>query len=111
MKGRLNSTILMLVVVNFVALFAVLTLAFGAGAHSEGLSLLDVGALKPAAGFRLLAATGVAIIAGLFVWFRMSNKVAAPVSQLVEYAEKFSSGDYKARLDADADDDFGYIAT
>jgi hypothetical protein len=41
MKGRLNSTIVMLVVVNFVALIAVLGLAYSAGAKSGGLGLFD----------------------------------------------------------------------
>ena len=44
MKGRLNTTIYTVVVVNFIALFAVLVLAYEAGAKSNpagGLSLLD----------------------------------------------------------------------
>ena len=41
MKGRLSSTIWLLVVINIVALFAVLILAYGAGAASGGLAIWD----------------------------------------------------------------------
>ena len=50
MKGRLSSTIWMIVTVNVVALLLVLWLAYEAGAHSGGLGLRDAGALVEAPG-------------------------------------------------------------
>ncbi|HYE24999.1 MAG TPA: methyl-accepting chemotaxis protein [Clostridia bacterium] len=110
MKGRINSTIAMLVVVNLVALFAVLALSFSAGAQSKGMSVLDFGQMTPGSGMRLLAAIAVSLLVGIGVWFSLSNKIAAPVSRLAEFSERFAAGDYKARLEADGSDDFAYIA-
>lgn len=111
MKGRINSTIGMLVVINFIALFAVLVLAYGAGAKSNGFSLMDFGALPGAAGLRLLGAVAVALLVGLAVWFVLSNKVAGPVAKVADFSERFGAGDYKVRMDVDSEDDFGFIAS
>lgn len=111
MKGRINSAIAMVVVVNFIALFAVLGLAYAAGAKSNGLSLLDLGALPGASGMRLLAASAVALLVGLGIWFMLSNKIAAPVAKLTDFSERFGSGDYKVRLDIASEDDFGLMAS
>jgi len=110
MKGRLNSTIAVLVVVNFVALFVALVLGYMAGQKSGGLSLVDLGALPYPAGVRLLGGAAVVLVAGLFVWFRLNNKVAVPVRELAEVSEKLSAGDYSARGATKSEDDFGYIA-
>jgi methyl-accepting chemotaxis protein len=112
MKGRLNTTIYTVVVVNFIALFAVLALAYEAGAKSNpagGLSLVDA-LSSTASGFRLISAIAVAVVIGLFVWFRLANTVAGPVSKLSDFAERFGAGDYKARLDIESEDDFGFIS-
>jgi twitching motility protein PilJ len=42
--------------------------------------------------------------------FRLSNTVARPVSELVDYSHKFASGEYSSRPHIDSDDDFGLIA-
>jgi twitching motility protein PilJ len=113
MKGRLNSAILALVVVNLVATVAVLGLAFAAGARSggsPGKSLFEVGSLPSDALYRLLAAIAVLAIASLFVLFRLSNKVAEPVKALTRFAEQVGAGEFKARLPEGDPDDFGYIA-
>jgi twitching motility protein PilJ len=109
MKGRLNATIVTMVVLNFLALFAVLALAYTAGAKSEGLPLLDAFSSKGA--LWLFCAAGCAVAMALVLWFTLSNKVAAPVKELTDYSERFAAGDYKARLSADTEDDFGFIAS
>src|SRR3569832_1175913 len=110
MKGRLNTTIYTVVVVYFVALFAVLMLAYEAGARTNpagSMSIVDA-LTSTSAGFRLIAAIAVAVVIGMFVWFRLANAVATPVSKLSDFAERFGAGDYKARLDIESEDDFGY---
>jgi methyl-accepting chemotaxis protein len=100
------------VVVNFIALFAVLVLAYEAGAKTNpagSMSIMDA-LTSTSAGFRLISATAVAVVIGLFVWFRLSNAVASPVSKLSDFAERFGAGDYKARLDIESEDDFDYIS-
>jgi methyl-accepting chemotaxis protein len=42
--------------------------------------------------------------------FMLSNKVAKPVSELVEYSEKFAKGEYSSRPHIDSNDDFGLIS-
>jgi twitching motility protein PilJ len=111
MKGRLNSAIIVLVAVNLVATLAVFGLAYAAGAKSGGKALFDLGALPSDALFPLLGAVGFLVLASLFVFFRLSNQVAAPVKQLVEFAEQSLAGDFRARLPEGNKDDFGYIAT
>ncbi len=111
MKGRLKSTIYMLLVVNLVALFAVLGLAYTAGAKSGGLGLLDAfSASGSSTPLMMFLAVVVAGLATLGLWIGLSNKVTAPVKDLAEFAEKFGNGDYQARMAIDSDDDFGFIA-
>src|SRR6266568_2644116 len=110
MKGRLNSAIIVLVAVNFVATAAVFWLAYAAGAKSGGKTLFQVSALPSDALIPLLAALGFLVIGSMFVLFRLSNKVSVPVKGLVEFAEQVSTGDFKARLAEGGDDDFGHIA-
>ncbi|HWR35565.1 MAG TPA: HAMP domain-containing methyl-accepting chemotaxis protein [Clostridia bacterium] len=110
MKGRLSSAVSMLVVVNLVALLAVLALGYAAGAKSGGLSLMDLGALPSTAGLRLLAAAAVALSAGLWIWFRLSNKVVTPIHNLVDFTERLGTGDYKSRLEVESEDDFRFMA-
>jgi twitching motility protein PilJ len=110
MKGRLNTAIIALAVINLVATAAVFGLAFAAGARSGGKSLFDVGSLPPDALFRMLAAIGFLAAGSLFVLFRLSNKVSEPVKALVEFSEQVGAGEFKARLQNSGDDDFSYIA-
>ena len=110
MKGRLNSTIGVLVLLMLAGTIAALLLGFSAGARSGGISLLDLGALPAVAGMRLLAGLGVALAVVMAVWFTVSNKIAAPVRELAEFSEKIAGGDYKQRFEVTRDDDFGVIA-
>jgi twitching motility protein PilJ len=110
MKGRLNSTILTLVVVNFLALLAVLGLAYVAGEKSGGLRLLDAFSAQAPTPILMFAAILIAVCMAAGLYLRLTSKVSAPVKELADFAEKFGNGDYQARMAIDADDDFGFIA-
>jgi twitching motility protein PilJ len=110
MKGRLNSAIIALVVINLAATLAVFMLAYFAGARSGGRMLWELGSLHSDALYLLLGAVGALAGGSLFVFFRLSNAVSQPVNTLVEFAEQVSEGDFEARLVEDGTDDFGYIA-
>ena len=64
MKGRLNSTIAVLVLLMLAGTIAALLLGFSAGEHSGGVSVLDLTGLPAIAGMRLLAGLGVALAGG-----------------------------------------------
>jgi len=110
MKGRLSSTIAMLGIVNLVALFAVLFLAFGAGSNANGQSVFDFGSLPSGAGLRVLIAAAVCLAAGLGVWFTLSNRLSKPVNELYEFSEKLAAGGFQARTAISTKDDFEGIA-
>ncbi|HVP63630.1 MAG TPA: HAMP domain-containing methyl-accepting chemotaxis protein [candidate division Zixibacteria bacterium] len=110
MKGRLSSTIGMLVVLNFVVLFGVLGLAYSAGQHSSGKSLLDVASLNSTALGLAVGAVVLALLGGAVVWMRLTSKLLQPVSALAEFSEVAGQGDFKARVEISSDDDFGFIA-
>jgi methyl-accepting chemotaxis protein len=107
MKGRLNSTIGLLVMVNLVALFVVMVLAYGAGSQSAGHSMFDLAA--PGA-MRVLGAAALAIVIGVVLWIWLGSRVTAPVKQLVEFSERIGSGDFKSRLAVEGNDDFAFVA-
>ncbi len=110
MRGRLNSAMTGLIAMNVAGLFLVLYLAYAAGAHSGGLSLLD-GLSAPTRTPLLIFFAVVACIAvGVIDWIVIGGRVLKPVQELAVYAEKFSSGQYNARPQVDATDDFGFIA-
>lgn len=112
MKGRLNTAIWTLGVVNAIALFAVLYLAYSAGMHANGLGIAD--ALSGSTPGR----SPLLIFIGMFICVTMSivlllvlgNKVVKPVSELVDYSQKVAGGDYHSRPQIDSSDDFGLIA-
>jgi twitching motility protein PilJ len=110
MKGRLSSTIWLLVSINVAALLAVLLLAYGAGAHSGGLSIMDFASLSRGAGMQLVAAfllvVGITFVAGLV----LAARVLKPARELVSFSERLSGGDYKVMADIESTDDFGVIA-
>ncbi|MGH9509554.1 MAG: methyl-accepting chemotaxis protein [Terriglobales bacterium] len=109
MKGRLNSTLTILVAVNAVALLAVFFLAYGAGARS-GASITDFGGKDSTAGIEMLVAFLVCCGMAGYLWMKLSSAVATPVRQLTEFAERLGAGDYRARVTLDGEDDFTYIA-
>ena len=110
MKGRLNSAIIALVVINLAATLAVFMLAYFAGARSGGRMLWELGSLHSDTLYLMLGALAAMAGSSLFVFFRLSNTVAEPVNALTEFAEQVAEGDFEARLVEDTDTDFGYIA-
>jgi methyl-accepting chemotaxis protein len=111
MKGRISSTIWLLMIVNVVALFAVLVLGYGAGAHSGGLGILDFGALPKNAGLQLLVAFFMAVVVSAALVLLLPGKVLKPTRELVSFSERLAAGDYKATPPIDSADDFGLIAS
>lgn len=110
MKGRLNSTLWRVIVVDVISLFAVLLLAYSAGAHSGGLSITDLGGLPQGSGFKLLFAFVLCLGAGTYTLFTLDNHVLTPMKNLTDFAERFSQGDYRARAAVETADDFGLLA-
>ena len=110
MKGRLNSTLLWRVIVlDAVALFAVLILAYSAGAGAK-VPISNVLSLPGTDGLMMLLAFGICAAAALVTLFTLDNRVLTPVKQLGDFAERFGQGDYRARAAVESADDFGFIA-
>jgi twitching motility protein PilJ len=110
MKGRLNQAIWMLGTINAIALFAVLYLAYEAGAHANGLGIADVMSASGKTPALFFAAAFICLATTLVVLVMLSNKVAKPVSELVDYSQRFAAGEYTSRPQIDSNDDFGLIA-
>jgi twitching motility protein PilJ len=110
MKGRLNQAIWTLGAVNAAALLAVLYFAYSAGAHANGLGIGDAMSAPGETPKLFLAAVLVGLSAAMFVLFRLSNKIAKPVNELVNYSQKFANGEYNSRPHIEGDDDFSVIA-
>jgi twitching motility protein PilJ len=110
MKGRLNSTLWMLVGVNAVAFLAVLWMAHHAGSMSNGVGITDAPSVSGPAGVYLVFALIVSVGAVVATIFVLANRVLDPVRRLSEFAERFAQGDYRTRAAVDSADDFGFIA-
>jgi methyl-accepting chemotaxis protein len=112
MKGRLNSTIWTVVGLNAIALLSVLYLAYSAGANSGGLSLSNAFSAPPGSNTPLfLLVAGVMVLGvGFFTMITLANRVLKPVKELTEFSERLAAGDYKAKAEHDANDDFTLIA-
>ncbi|HVH86305.1 MAG TPA: methyl-accepting chemotaxis protein, partial [Terriglobales bacterium] len=110
MKGRLNQAMWTLGTINAIALFVVLYLAYSAGEHANGLGIGDVMSAPGKAPGLFFTAVIVCLGTTLMVFLRLSNKVAKPVNELVNYSHKFANGEYNSRPHIDGDDDFTVIA-
>jgi twitching motility protein PilJ len=111
MKGRLSSTIWILVAVTFVAMLVVFSLGYGAGAYAKGLPFTDILSAPGDTGMRTLGALAVAVGVCFFgLYWLLSSKVLRPLKDLADYSEKLAAGDYRAKVQIDSTDDFGYIA-
>ena len=110
MKGRLSSTIWMIVTVNVVAVLLVLWLAYEAGAHSGGLGLRDAGALGGSSGPQLLFAVAIGAAAAIFSISVLGSKVVKPVQEITDFSEKIAGGDNNARLEISSQNDFAVVA-
>jgi methyl-accepting chemotaxis protein len=110
MKGRLNSTLWMVVGVDAVAFLAVLWMAYHAGSMSNGVGITDAPSVSGSAGVYLVVALALSVAAVAFTVFQLANRVLDPVRRLSEFAERFAQGDYRTRAAVDSADDFGFIA-
>ena len=110
MKGRLNSTLWMMVGVNAVAFLAVLWLAYHAGSMSHGVGIIDAPSVSGSAGVFLVIALALCVGVVAFTVFRIANRVLDPVKRLSEFSERLALGDYRTRATVDSADDFGFIA-
>jgi methyl-accepting chemotaxis protein len=110
MKGRLNTALWTIIGVDIVALFAVFVLAFSAGAHSNNAGMFELGNLPNPAATKVVIAVFLCLAAGLFTWIRLANRVMAPVKTLVDFSERLSHGDFRAKASVESADDLGLIA-
>src|SRR6266481_6137368 len=106
MKSRLSSTIWTLVLLNGVAGFVVLGLAFSAGKKAGEASLFDFG--SPAGGTVLLAIVLALVMAVILAW--RFGALLGPVQALAEFSERLAAGDPRARAEVTSNDELGYIA-
>src|SRR5579872_3118048 len=107
MKGRLSSTVWMLVVLELAVLLAVLVLGFGAGVRSPNVGILE--AFGGEGGMRVLIG-GVLCLVGAAIMLYLGHRVVTAVTELADFSEKLGNGDYRSRLQIDSADDFGFIA-
>jgi twitching motility protein PilJ len=110
MKGRLSSTLLMLVGLNLLAMIVVLALGYSAGAAAKGLPFGDALNQSSETGMRLLFGIVVIAVGVIITYVRLEGKVAKPTKELADFSERLASGDYRAKADIESADDFGFIA-
>src|SRR5271157_2313764 len=103
MKSRLSSTIWTLVILNGVALFAVLWLAYSAGRQTTpGENGFEPG--------RLIIPGIIALGISIVLAWRLGSAILTPVNELADFSERLAAGDAKVRADVSSNDEFGYIA-
>jgi methyl-accepting chemotaxis protein len=110
MKGRLSSTIWLLVFWTTLAVLGVLALAYHAGKNSQGTALTDFTSMPTSASGAVLAAVGLAVVTALLAAFLLSRRVLKPVEELARFSERFAAGDVRARAEVESEDEFGFIA-
>jgi len=110
MKGRLSSTVWMLVLWIGVALFGVLGIAYYAGSHSVAQAGADTSGVPGGASGALLGAGVLALIAAISLVYVLSKRVLKPVDELVKFSERLVAGDARARAEIESGDEFEFIA-
>src|SRR5690348_4583270 len=107
MKGRISSTLWLVIGINAVAMIAILILGIAAGGWAHSGNVQDVIG-NSNAGMRLIGA-GILLVLGLVVTGSiLSSKVLKPTEKLVDYSEKIAAGDYRAQAEISSQDDFGF---
>jgi twitching motility protein PilJ len=96
MKGRLSSTVWSVVMANVAALLIVLGLAYNAGLKSGGVGLLD--GFSTSAGPMLIGAVVLVLVAAALS-VSMLGKVANPISDLEQFADRLAAGQLDTRLE------------
>jgi twitching motility protein PilJ len=109
MKGRISSTIWMVIGINVVAMIALLALGMAAGGWAHSGNVRDV-MNNSDAGMRLIGAFVVLVIAAVVTVSLLGSRIVKPTEKLVEYSERIASGDYRAQAEITSQDDFGFIA-
>jgi len=110
MKGKLNTVLMRVVLIDITALFAVLMLAYNGGANSNHAGLLDFGTMPAATAIKVLLATVIGVAASAITFVTVANRVVAPVKQLLDFADHLGHGEFKNKLSMDTSDDFSVIA-
>jgi len=110
MRGRLSSTIWMLMLWACLAFVGVLGLAYYAGKSSANASPLDVSALPASASGALLGTVVLALAAVLSLALTLRRRVIAPVEELARFSERLVAGDARTRAEVASEDEFGLIA-
>jgi methyl-accepting chemotaxis protein len=109
MKTRLSTTIWMLVLWTCISLFAAIGLAYSAGAHAGGGSILEALA-SGTTGMGLWVAAGLAVLTALALMLTLPRRVLGPIESLTKFSERFSAGDSRARAEVPVEDEFSVIA-
>ena len=109
MSGRLRKTIQTLLLAGVVCLIAMLSFAYSAGSKSGGLSMLDFGSLPQQAVLPLTVAVALCLGLSIALFAVLGSRVLRPVEQLAEYSQKVASGDSRASVNLNSDDDFALI--
>src|SRR5215813_10857789 len=110
MKGRLNRALWTLVMIQVIALFAVLFLAYSAGANSGGLSIGNFGSLPRSSGYGLWGAFVICLAVAALTSFRIPNRAPAPVKHRTCFPARLAHGEFRVKADLNSADVFGYIA-
>jgi methyl-accepting chemotaxis protein len=110
MKSRLSSTIWGLVFFVGLALFGVLGLAYYAGAHSVAQVGADGSQIPGGANGALIGAAVLALAAAIALFSTLSKRVLTPLQELAQFSERVASGDVRARVEVQSNDEFGFVA-
>jgi twitching motility protein PilJ len=84
-------------------------LAYEAGVHSGGASMLSGGA-GGSAGMEFLMAAGIAGITALTLLLTLPRRVLTPLGALTSFSERFAAGDSRAKAEVPVEDEFSVIA-
>ena len=110
MKGRLNTTVFGVVLLNAVALVLTLFFMYQAGASSKGLGMFELGNLDSGPATKVLLGLFLCATAPVLSWFLLGNHVLQPVKKLTDFADRLGRGEFRTRVDVDSNNDFGFIA-
>src|SRR5215471_3514655 len=110
MKGQLKKILWIVVAINTAILFTVLLLAFYAGKGSPQAGPLDFGNWSGSSAMEMWFAYLLACALPIALLFFLGSKIVEPVQEITEFSERLMGGDYHARVQIGAHDDFGLIA-
>src|SRR4051812_14112392 len=109
MKGRISSTIWLVIAINAIAMMALVVLGFAAGGWAHSGNIRD-GFSSSESGMRLIGAFVVLVVAAIATVSLLGSRIVKPTEKLVDYSEKIAAGDYRAQADISSQDDYGFIA-